>query len=309
MSDSAAPGFAVLLMAHGTPESVDQMADYLRLVRGGREPSPELVEEMRHNWRAIGGRSPLTDITLQQAAALKAELRRTGLDAPVAVGMRNWKPFIADAAREIQASGTRRVIGIPLAPQFSTLSVQKYMDAAKAALPAEMEFTCVRSFHDHPLLVDAFAERVRAAGPQRDEEVIFTAHSLPQRVAQSGDPYPDEVAATARLVAAKSGVGSYLRAYQSAGRTPEPWLGPDLPELVRARAGAGAKKFLIVPIGFVCDHTEILFDIDVQATEAARGAGAALRRTESLNTSPTFVKALADLVRQNAGRDFGRANT
>jgi ferrochelatase len=309
MSDSAAPGFAVLLMAHGTPESVDQMADYLRLVRGGREPSPELIEEMSHNWRAIGGRSPLTDITLQQAAALKVDLRRTGLDAPVAVGMRNWKPFIADAAREIQASGTKRVIGIPLAPQFSTLSVQKYMDAAKAALPAEMEFTCVRSFHDHPLLVDAFAERVRAAGPQLDEEVIFTAHSLPQRVAQSGDPYPDEVAATAKLVAAKSGVGSYLRAYQSAGRTPEPWLGPDLPELVRARAGAGAKKFQIVPIGFVCDHTEILFDIDVQATEAAREAGAALRRTESLNTSPTFITALADLVRQHAGRDFSRANT
>jgi ferrochelatase len=302
MSDSAAPDFAVLLMAHGTPESVDQMTDYLRLVRGGREPSPELIEEMSHNWRAIGGRSPLTDITMQQAAALKLELARGGVDVPVAVGMRNWTPFIADAVREIQASGAKRVIGIPLAPQFSTLSVQKYMDAAKAALPAEIGFSCVRSFHDHPLLVTAFAERVLAAAPRLDEEVIFTAHSLPLRVAQSGDPYADEVAATAKLVAAESGVGPFLRAYQSAGRTPEPWLGPDLSELVQARAGAGVKRFLIVPIGFVCDHTEILFDIDVQATEVASGFGVELRRTESLNTSPTFIKALADLVAREVGR-------
>ena len=290
------PSFAVLLMAHGTPESVDQMTEYLRLVRGGREPSPELVEEMSHNWRAIGGRSPLTDITQRQAAALKAELARRGMDVPVAVGMRNWTPFITDAAREIQASGAARVIGIPLAPQFSTLSVQKYMEAARAALPAGVPFTCVRSFHNHPLLVKAFAERVQAASPKLDEEVIFTAHSLPQRVAQSGDSYPDEVAETAKLVAAESGVGPYLRAYQSAGRTPEPWLGPDLSELIRARAGAGVKKFLIVPIGFVCDHTEILFDIDVQAAQAARESGVTLRRTESLNTSPTFINALADLV-------------
>jgi ferrochelatase len=307
MPDSSAPEFAVLLMAHGTPESVDQMAEYLRLVRGGREPSTELIEEMSGNWRAIGGRSPLTDITLAQGEALRAELARTGVDVPVVVGMRNWKPFIADAVRDIAASGTARVVGIPLAPQFSTLSVQKYMDAATAALPAGVRLGCVRSFHDHPLLIRAFAERVRAAGPTLNEELIFTAHSLPQRVAQAGDPYPDEVAHTAKLVAAESGVGSYLRAYQSAGRTPEPWLGPDLSELIRARASAGVKKFLIVPIGFVCDHTEILFDIDVQAAATAREAGVALRRTESLNTSPTFIKALAALVVESLERDFSSA--
>jgi protoporphyrin/coproporphyrin ferrochelatase len=306
------PGLAVLLMAHGTPESVEQMAGYLRLVRGGREPSAELIEEMSHNWRAIGGHSPLTEITLQQARALTAELARAGLPIPVAVGMRNWTPFIADALRDIQALGGNRVIGIPLAPQFSTLSVQKYIDAASAALPGGIEFTCVRSFHDHPLLIDAFAERVRDAAPKLDEEIIFTAHSLPQRVAQAGDPYPDEVAVTAKLVAAQTGIGPYLRAYQSAGRTPEPWLGPDLSELIRARTGAGVKKFLVVPIGFVCDHTEILFDIDVQAAGAAREAGVALRRTESLNTSPTFIKTLAALVQDESGsnalRDFSRAN-
>jgi ferrochelatase len=296
MSEAQSDGRGVLLMAHGTPDSVDQMADYLRLVRGGREPSDELIREMRGNWEAIGGRSPLTNITLQQAAALKAELARSGVDVPVAVGMRNWSPFIADAVRELQSAGVRRILGIPLAPQFSTLSVQKYADAARAAMPVDMLFDSVRSFHDHPGLIDAFSARVREAKPQLNEEIIFTAHSLPQRVAQAGDPYPDEVATTAKLVAAKSGVGAYLRAYQSAGRTPEPWLGPDLSELIRARAGAGVKRFLVVPIGFVCDHTEILFDIDVQAAAAAREAGVQLRRTESLNTSPAFIRMLASLV-------------
>ena len=287
-------------MAHGTPESVDQMADYLRLVRGGREPSVELVAEMTSNWQAIGGHSPLTDITLKQGEALQAELARNGVSVPVAVGMRNWKPFIADAIKQIAATGVSKVIGIPLAPQFSTLSVQKYMDAAKAALPAGMAFTCVRSFHDHPLLIEAFAEKLAAEQPAVGEEVIFTAHSLPQRVAVSGDPYPDEVSTTAKLVAQRAGVTSFLRAYQSAGRTPEPWLGPDLGELIRARVGAGVKRFLVAPIGFVCDHTEILFDIDVQAVEAARGAGATLRRMPSLNTSPTFIRTLAALAVQTA---------
>ena len=297
MPDSASET-AVLLMAHGTPESVDQMADYLRLVRGGREPSPTLIEEMTHNWEAIGGRSPLTDITLQQGEALQAQLTRDGLRSPVVIGMRNWRPFIADAVRQIAGAGIRRIVGIPLAPQFSTLSVQKYMDAAQAALPAGVEFSCARSFHDHPLLIEAFAERVRAADRQAGEEIVFTAHSLPQRVAAAGDPYPHEVASTAKAVADRCGIHTFHIAYQSAGRTPEAWLGPDVSDLIRDRALAGAQNFLAVPIGFVCDHTEILFDIDVQAAEAARSAGARLRRTESLNTSPTFIRTLAALVAQ-----------
>jgi ferrochelatase len=287
---------AVLLMAHGTPESVSQMAEYLRLVRGGREPSHELVDEMTRNWEAIGGRSPLTDITIRQGAALRAHLAAEGLDIPVAVGMRNWRPFIADAIRDLERAGVRQIVGIPLAPQFSTLSVQKYMDAAAAALPAGVPFSCVRSFHDHPLLINAFAEQLVGAEPQPDEDVVFTAHSLPQRVAAAGDPYASEVAATAKAVADRTGVAVYHTAYQSAGRTPEPWLGPDLPDFIRARAGQGVRRMLVVPIGFVCDHTEILFDIDIQAAAAARDAGVALRRTQSLNTSPTFIRALAAIA-------------
>jgi ferrochelatase len=293
---SSSPAAAVLLMAHGTPESVDQMADYLRFVRGGREPSPELIEEMTHNWETIGGRSPLTDITQQQGAALQMQLAAEGLEVPVVIGMRNWHPFIADAIRDIARTAARTIVGIPMAPQFSTLSVQKYMDAAKAALPGDMEFSCVRSFHDHPLLIEAFAEKVLADAPRPGEDVVFTAHSLPQRVAAAGDPYPNEVAATAKAVAGRCGISSFHTAYQSAGRTPEPWLGPDLSEYVRARSAEGVRRMLVVPVGFVCDHTEILFDIDVQASAAARDAGIALRRTPSLNTSPTFIRALAALV-------------
>ena len=283
----------VLLMAHGTPSSLDEMPEYLRLVRGGRPPSDELIHEMRENYAAIGGRSPLTEITEAQASALGARL---GPDIPVAVGMRNWKPFIDTALADLAAAGATRVIGIPLAPQFSTLSVQKYIDAAASALPDGVRFEAVESFHTHPLLVDAFAEKISAAQPKPDELVIFTAHSLPQRVIAAGDRYADEVAATARGVAERAAIAKYDRAYQSAGRTPEPWIGPSLEQLIDDRS-VTTRKFLVVPIGFVCDHTEILFDIDVQAARVAREFSTTLRRTESLNTSPTFIAMLEDLVR------------
>jgi ferrochelatase len=285
----------VLLMAHGTPSSMDEMPEYLRLVRGGRPPSAELVEEMRHNYQAIGGRSPLTDLTLAQAAALRAQL---GDAVPVAVGMRNWTPLIKDAIAELASQGASRIVGIPLAPQFSTLSIVKYFDAAESALPAGIALARASAYHDHPLLVEAFAARVREANPQPDEEVVFTAHALPQRVIDAGDPYASEVETTARRVAARAGIGAYQRAYQSAGRTPEPWIGPDLSDLLRERAAGGVRRFLIVPIGFVCDHTEILFDIDVQAKATADECGVALRRTESLNTSPPFIRLLEALAKE-----------
>ena len=283
----------ILLMAHGTPSSLDEMPEYLRLVRGGRPASDELIHEMRENYAAIGGRSPLTDITEAQAVALGARL---GPEIPVAVGMRNWRSFIKDALVELAAAGVTRAIGIPMAPQFSTLSVQKYIDAANSAMPPGMQFESVESFHTHPLLLDAFAERIAAAQPKPDELVIFTAHSLPERVIASGDRYADEVAETARAVAARAGITRYERAYQSAGRTPEPWIGPSLDQLIDDKS-ATTRKFLVVPIGFVCDHTEILFDIDVQAARVAREFSTTLRRTESLNTSPTFIAMLEDIVR------------
>jgi ferrochelatase len=284
----------VLLMAHGTPSSLEEMPEYLRLVRGGRPPSDELVHEMRENYGAIGGRSPLTDITNAQAEALRARL---GPGIPIAVGMRNWHPFIKDALGRLAADGgVTRVIGIPMTPQFSTVSVQKYIDAATAALPAGVAFEAVESFHTHPLLLDAFAERVRAAQPKPDEAVIFTAHALPVRVIEGGDRYADQVAETAAGVAARAGITKYQCAFQSAGRTPEPWIGPELAKVIDDRS-VDTRRFLVVPIGFVCDHTEILFDIDVQAAQTARELSTTLRRTESLNTSPLFISTLEDLVR------------
>jgi ferrochelatase len=283
----------VLLMAHGTPSSIDDMPEYLTLVRGGRPPSPELVAEMRHNYEAIGGQSPLTTITEAQADALRARL---GPDTPVAVGMRNWTPFIKDALATLASAGATRVIGIPMAPQFSTLSVQKYLDAATAAMPAGVSFDAVQSYHLHPTLIEAFAERVREAAPKPDELVIFTAHSLPQRAIDGGDHYAEEVAETARAVAERAAIQRYEIAYQSAGRTPEPWIGPSLDQMIDDRS-VNTRKFLAVPIGFVCDHTEILFDIDIQAARVAREFATTLRRTQSLNTSPLLIDVLENLVR------------
>jgi len=285
----------VLLLAHGTPDTLDEMPDYLRLVRGGREPPAELVEEMRHNYAAIGGRSPLTAITRAQADALQ---RALGDGTPVRVGMRNWKPFIADALRQAAEAGLTRLVAVPMAPQYSTLSVGKYKEAVERSRPDGVTVRFVDSWHEHPGLLDAFAEKVRAAGEAGSwDEVIFTAHSLPERVVREGDPYPEQVAATARGVAARARLERYRQAYQSAGRTPEPWLGPPLAQALGEAARGGARRVLVVPVGFVCDHTEILFDIDVQAQAAARAEGVTLRRTESLNTSPAFIRALADLVR------------
>ena len=289
-------------MAHGTPESLDEMPEYLRLVRGGRVPSAELVEEMRHNYAAIGGRSPLTEISQAQGRALQELLDDKGIPSLVVVGMRNWKPFIADAIRTLINAGVTRIVGIPLAPQFSSLSVQKYVAAAEAALPPGVPFDCIRSFHDHPGLIEAFAGRLREAAPQPDEEIVFTAHSLPVRVVDAGDPYAREVAATAAAIATMCGLQHYERAWQSAGRTPEPWLSPDLSDFIRERIIEGISAFLVVPIGFVCDHTEILFDIDVQAATVARDLGVSLRRTPSLNTASTFIRTLGDLVTRELAR-------
>ena len=284
----------VLLMAHGTPASLADMPEYLMRVRGGRPASPELVAEMRHNYAAIGGRSPLTELTLAQAAALQARL---GPSIPVAVGMRNWRPSIDAAVGALAERNVQRIVAIPLAPQFSTLSVAKYYDAAAAATPPTVALVRVGSYHDHPLLLEAFAERVREAAPQPDEDVVFTAHSLPLRVVAAGDTYAVEVVRTARGVAGLAGLARYHRAFQSAGRTPEPWMGLDLGEFIRHRTDRGIRRFLVVPIGFVCDHTEVLFDIDVQATQVAAAHGAALRRTLSLNDAPAFIRLLEALVR------------
>jgi ferrochelatase len=282
----------VLLLAHGTPDSLEDMPEYLTRVRGGRLPSPELVEEMRHNYASIGGRSPLTDLTRAQAAALSGELggRR------VYVGMRNWTPFIADTLRQAAADGVRELVALPLAPQYSSLSVGKYREAVERDAPEGLQIRFVAAWHDHPGLLDAFAEKVRAGLSSGPRLVVFTAHSLPARVIAEGDPYADHVRGTALGIAARVGLTDYEIAYQSAGRTPEPWLGPSLEELFHDLAARGERRVLVEPVSFVCDHTEILYDLDIVARRQALERGIDFARAESLNTSPTFIRALAAIV-------------
>lgn len=282
----------VLLLAHGTPDSIDQMPAYLTRVRGGRPPSPALVEEMARNYAAIGGRSPLTDITLAQADALARAIA-----LPVYVGMRTWAPLIADALARAIRDGVRRLVAVPLAPQYSTLSVAKYREAIDAARSPELDVRFVEAWYEHPGLIQAFAEKLTAARSSANPDaVLFTAHSLPTRVVEAGDPYPDHVRATAAAVARRVALGEPRIAYQSAGRTEEPWLGPTIEQALDSLAADGARSVLLAPIGFVCDHTEILYDLDIVARTAALARGLALTRTESLNASPTFIRALADLV-------------
>ena len=291
---------AVLMMAHGTPDSVDQMEAYLTRVRGGRRPSAELLKEMIGNYTAIGGRSPLTERTHAQARAVEAKL---GEPFRVFVGMRNWHPFIEDAAKEIVDQGAEKCIGMPMAPQYSELSVKKYLDEAQRFVPADVPLELVQSWYDHPGLLDAFAEKLSLAQETWGvpEEVILTAHSLPERVKDVPGPespaYPVQFQKTAEGVAQRVGLKSFHIAYQSAGRTPEPWLGPELSQVLEELARHGTKRVLVVPVGFVCDHTEILFDIDQQAKALAEGLGIELARTESLNTSPRFIEAVADIIR------------
>jgi ferrochelatase len=281
----------VLLLAHGSPESLDEMDAYLTRVRGGRAPSPELVREMRQNYAAIGGRSPLKDITRAQAEALGLLL-----GIPVSFAMRHSSPSIEETLQRMVAEGVREVVALPLAPQYSSLSVKKYEEAVVSASPPTLEVRFVRSFCEEPALLSAFAEKVQKALEGAPDAVVFTAHSLPERVVREGDPYADEVARTARGVASLAGVGRYEIAYQSAGRTPEPWLGPTLEECLDELREKGARRVLVVPVGFVSDHTEILYDIDIKAASFARERGLEILRTESLNSSPAFIRALARIV-------------
>jgi ferrochelatase len=207
--------------------------------------------------------------------------------------MRNWAPYITDALAEARAQGVTELVAIPLAPQYSRLSIGKYKEAVGKA--SHIRF--VDSWHDQPHLLDAFAEKVKVAlAGGKPDEIVFTAHSLPTKVIQEGDPYAEQVAATARGVASRVGLAEYQSAYQSAGRTPEPWLSPTLEECLEGIALAGKKSVLVVPVGFVSDHTEILFDIDIKAARFAQEHGLQFARTGSLNTDPRLIEALRELV-------------
>ena len=301
---------AVLLLAHGTPEAPEDVPAFLNNVTGGR-PLPEaVVEEVKRRYALIG-RSPLTEITARQARALAG-----ALDLPVYVGMRNWHPFIAQAVGQMATEGIGCAVVLCMAPQNSRTSVGLYRAALAEARPSfEVEF--VESWHDHPLLARAFAEKLAPAWEAACREagapapVIFTAHSVPQRSISAGDPYEAQARQTAEQVAAQaSGLERSLWrfAFQSQGMSGGAWLGPTVEETIVELKAAGHTGVLLQPIGFVADHVEVLYDIDVGFRQFARERGMRLWRTESLNDSPTLIAALADLARARLAR-FGKASS
>jgi ferrochelatase len=287
------PSTAVLLLAHGTPDDVSEIPDYLRNVTGGRAVPDSVIKEIQHRYGLIG-RSPLTEITLRQG-----ELLSTRLALPVYVGMRNWKPYIADTLHQMSADGIERCVAVCLAPQNSRTSVGLYRsEVRKNAQDLELDF--VESWHDHPLLIAAFAERLESARAQhgRGIHVIFTAHSVPARTIAEGDPYEVQARETGALVTRALGLASsqWSFAFQSQGIASGPWIGPTVEETMRSLKGRGRDRVLIQPVGFVCDHVEVLYDIDVGFRYYGSQIGIEVLRPESLNDSPTFIAALADLV-------------
>ncbi|HEY6939665.1 MAG TPA: ferrochelatase [Terriglobales bacterium] len=299
MSESEAGKTAVLLLAHGTPDSVEEVPEFLLKVTGGRPLPPHVVEEIKHRYSLIG-RSPLTAYTKKQAAMLSREL-----NLPVYVGMRNWKPFIADTVRAMAADGVQRATAICLAPHDSRTSVGLYRQAVLGEQPPfQVEF--IDNWHDHPLLAQAFAEKLQAGWERACRElgalvpVIFTAHSVPQRTIAEGDPYEQQARETAALVAREVPAltaDNWTFAFQSQGMSGGAWLGPTVEETILQLKSEGHTGVFIQPIGFLCDHVEVLYDVDIMFREFAEKNGMRLWRAESLNESPTLVAALADVAR------------
>ncbi len=290
---------AVLALAYGTPRSLDDVERYYTDIRGGRRPAPEALEELTSRYRAIGGRSPLLEITEAQARGIAARL-----GVPVFVGQKHSPPTIPDAVAKLRAEGVSEAVGLVLAPHYSRLSVGDYerrvRDAAAAA-GWEGRLMIVRSWHREPGYISLLTRRVHdalgtlPAQARPGAVTVFTAHSLPQRIVAEGDPYPAQLEETARLVAAAAGLGHWRTGWQSAGRTAEAWLGPDILDIVRDLARRDVPGVVVCPCGFVADHLEILYDLDIEASRLAGELGIVFARTASPNDDPALLDTLAEV--------------
>ncbi len=282
---------AVVLMAYGSPERLADVPAYYADIRGGRPVAPELLADLVERYRRLGieESSPLNAITEQTRAALEAEL---GL--PVYTGMKHWTPRIAEAAEAALADGAEAIVGLVLAPHYSALSIAGYREQLERAVAGRVEVRFVESWHDEPGFVELLAGRVRGA----DAHVVFTAHSLPARILELGDPYRDQLLETSRLVADAAGLASWSFSFQSESPTGEPWLGPDILDHLEELRERGVERVLVCPVGFVSDHLEIRWDLDVEAREKAAELGLELERIEMPNADPAFVRTLAAVVRR-----------
>ena len=301
----------VLLMAYGTPETPDQVEPYFTHIRGGRVPSPESVARLRHRYELVGGRTPLLDITNELRHALERELNAApvGPSYRVYVGMKHWHPFIGDVVPRIGADNIRELVAVALAPHYSRISIGGYRSAlgnALALLPEPPALQFVDSWHVNSQFIEFTAARVAAAladfpapaNAKSDGEVVvmFSAHSLPARIREWNDPYEAQLLESCAAVAARAGVRDWRFAWQSAGQTGEPWLGPDIVDYLDTLHADGVRRVLSVPIGFVSDHLEVMYDIDYEARRRAESLGMTLRRTRMPNADPAFVRVLASVV-------------
>jgi ferrochelatase len=282
---------AVVLMAYGSPERLADVPAYYSDIRGGRPIAPEHLADLVERYRRLGieDSSPLNAITEQTRAALEEEL---GL--PVFTGMKHWTPRIAAAAESAVGSGAREIVGLVLAPHYSALSIAGYREQLERALRGRAELRFVESWHDEAGFVELLADRVRGA----DAHVVFTAHSLPARILDAGDPYRDQLLETSRLVAEAAGLTAWSFSFQSESPTGEPWLGPDILDHLESLQQQGVERVLVCPVGFVSDHLEIRWDLDVEAQEKAAKLGMVLDRIEMPNGEPAFVRTLAGIVKR-----------
>jgi len=308
---------AVLLISFGGPQGPDDIRPFLANVLRGRRVPPERVEEVAHHYELFGGVSPITEITRRQAAGLASRLVSAGHALPVYVGMRNWHPFLADTFREMRAAGVRRAIGFIAAAQHSYSSCEQYREnvaAARAELRsdgADVDVTYVGSWYDHPLFVEANAAHVREAQLKLPEAVrssarlVCTAHSIPLPMAERSR-YREQLEETARLVARAAGVRDWALVYQSrSGRPQDPWLAPDVCDYLRREHGKGLPAAIVAPVGFVCDHIEVLYDLDTEAAQVCRDIGLPMARAEAVNDDPLFLDMMADVVLKTVSRYQG----
>ncbi len=295
----------VLVMAYGGPNTLDDVEPYLLDVRGYRPTAPEIVHEVRERYKLIGGRSPILEQTQTQAAALEAALNEKTPVFKAFVGMRHWHPYLKDTLAQMQAAGIERAIGLVMAPHYSRLSIGAYYKKIEDA-QSSIEVARIVRWHDLPGYLDALTDRVQVAlrkfpeDVQAEVPIIFSAHSLPQRIMDWSDPYPAELRETVDGVMQRLGPHPHEFAFQSAAISNEPWLGPDVGAALNRLASEGQKRVLIAPIGFVVEHVEILYDIDVVFQQQAQTLGLQLERIEMLNTAPLMMAGLAELVRHTA---------
>ena len=297
---------AILLMAYGSPNSLDEVGEYLRQVRGGRSSTPEEIERLTERYRQVGGQTPLLKITLAQAKALEERLQSERLDSPVYIGMKHWHPFIEDVVEKIVSDGSASIVGLALAPHYSRLSIGGYSDAVRRSLASigrRVPFAMVESWHDQQSLISALSRRVRDGLGKFDDPdsavVLFTAHSLPKKFVADDDPYWSQLQETSQFV----GIRSWDFAFQSAGQPIESWMGPSIKEKIAELSGKGFRELLVCPVGFVSDHLEILYDLDIEAKSYAASLGTRLNRTGSLNVDPEFIDAIASRLRPLLSRE------